>query len=195
MSCTKAQKYLRKGYVAFLAHVVEEKGKSKSIQDIPIVRDYPEVFPDKLPGLPPVRQVEFHIDLVPNANPIAKAPYRLAPSEMQELSKQLQELSDKGFIRPSYSPWGCSSPICEKIKKNLSVCVSIIVSSISSPSRIDVPYHELMISLISCKVLHVFPRSICVLGIISFVYSKKIFPKLLFARDMVTTSSLSCLLV
>ena len=104
MSCTKAQRYLRKGYVAFLAHVTEERSKSKSIQDIPIVRDYPEVFPDELPGLPPVRQVEFHIDLVPNANPIAKAPYRLAPSEMQELSKQLQDLSDKGFIRPSFSP-------------------------------------------------------------------------------------------
>lgn len=62
------------------------------------------MFPDELPGLPPVRQVEFYIDLVPNASPIAKAPYRLEPSEMQELSKQLQELSDKGFIRPSFSP-------------------------------------------------------------------------------------------
>ncbi|KAJ0600536.1 putative transcription factor interactor and regulator CCHC(Zn) family [Helianthus annuus] len=141
MSCTKAQRYLRKGYVAFLAHVVEEKGRSKSIQDIPIVREYPEVFPDELPGLPPVHQFEFHIDLVPNANPIAKAPYRLAPFKMQELSKKLQELSDKGFIHPSYSPWG-ALVLFVKRKMDLSICVSIIVSSISSQSRIDIPYHE-----------------------------------------------------
>ncbi|XP_021994930.1 uncharacterized protein LOC110891531 [Helianthus annuus] len=104
MTCTEAQKYLRKKYVAFLAHVVEKKDESKSIQDIPIIRDFPEVFPEDLPGLPPPRQVEFRIDLVPGANTIAKSPYRLAPSEMQELASQLQELSDKGFIRPSFSP-------------------------------------------------------------------------------------------
>ncbi|KAJ0804849.1 putative nucleotidyltransferase, Ribonuclease H [Helianthus annuus] len=123
MSCTKAQSYLRKGYIAFLAHITEEKGKSKSIQDIPIVRDYPEVFPDELPGLPPVRQVEFHIDLVPNANPVAKAPYRLAPSEMQELSKQLQELSDKGFIRPSFSPWGAPVLFVRKKDGSFRMCI------------------------------------------------------------------------
>ncbi|GJV70851.1 putative reverse transcriptase domain-containing protein [Tanacetum coccineum] len=71
-----------------------------------IVKNFPEVFPEDLPGLPPTRQVEFHIDLVPGAAPVARAPYRLAPSEMKELADQLQELSDKGFIRPSSSPWG-----------------------------------------------------------------------------------------
>ncbi|GKA75082.1 putative reverse transcriptase domain-containing protein [Tanacetum coccineum] len=70
------------------------------------LEDFPEVFPDELPGLPPPRQVEFRIDLIPGAAPVARAPYRLAPSEMKELSKQLQELSEKGFIRPSSSPWG-----------------------------------------------------------------------------------------
>ncbi|GJR67126.1 putative reverse transcriptase domain-containing protein [Tanacetum coccineum] len=65
-----------------------------------------EVFPEDLPGLPPARQVEFRIDLVPGAAPVARAPYRLAPVEMQELSTQLQELSNRGFIRPSSSPWG-----------------------------------------------------------------------------------------
>ncbi|GJS17140.1 reverse transcriptase domain-containing protein [Tanacetum coccineum] len=67
-----------------------------------------EVFPEDLPGLPPVRQVEFQIDLIPGATPVARAPYRLAPSEMQELSNQLQELADEVFIRPSTSPWGAS---------------------------------------------------------------------------------------
>ncbi|KAJ9553497.1 hypothetical protein OSB04_017542, partial [Centaurea solstitialis] len=81
-----------KGMRSIMAHVVDKKAKEKQIQDIPIVREFPEVFPEELPGLPPQRQVEFHIDLVPGAAPIAKSPYRLAPSEMQELSNQLQEL-------------------------------------------------------------------------------------------------------
>nr|GFC59940.1 putative reverse transcriptase domain-containing protein [Tanacetum cinerariifolium] len=78
----------------------------KRIEDIPVVKEFPDVFPEDLPGLPPIRQVEFQIDLIPEAAPIARAPYRLAPSEMQELSNQLQELIDQGFIRPSTSPWG-----------------------------------------------------------------------------------------
>ncbi|GJU75449.1 putative reverse transcriptase domain-containing protein [Tanacetum coccineum] len=76
---------------------------------IRVVKEFPEVFPEDLPGLPPIRQVEFQIDLIPGATPVVRAPYRLAPSEMQELSDQLQELADRGFIRPSTSPWG--SPI------------------------------------------------------------------------------------
>ncbi|GJY29246.1 putative reverse transcriptase domain-containing protein [Tanacetum coccineum] len=76
------------------------------ISDISVVREFVEVFPDDLKGLPPQRQVEFRIELIPGATPVAKSPYRLAPSEMQELSEQLKELQDKGFIRPSHSPWG-----------------------------------------------------------------------------------------
>nr|GEU87665.1 hypothetical protein [Tanacetum cinerariifolium] len=78
----------------------EDKSEEKRLEDVPIVREFPEVFPENLPGLPPARQVEFQIDLVSGAAPIARAPYRLAPAEMQELSTQLQELSDRGFIRP-----------------------------------------------------------------------------------------------
>ncbi|KAD4385881.1 hypothetical protein E3N88_26050 [Mikania micrantha] len=100
----RPQKHLHKKYINFLAHVVEKKDKGKSVQDIPIIRDYPEVFLDDLQGIPPVRQVEFRIDLVPGANPIAKSPYRLAPSKLQEFASQIQELSDKGFIHPSHAP-------------------------------------------------------------------------------------------
>ncbi|GJV41755.1 putative reverse transcriptase domain-containing protein [Tanacetum coccineum] len=89
-----------------LASEIEDKSEKKRLEDVPIVRDFPEVFPEDLSGLPLTRQVEFQIDLVPGAAPIARAPYRLAPSEMKELSEQLKELSDKGFIRPSSSPWG-----------------------------------------------------------------------------------------
>ena len=73
---------------------------------MPIVHDFPDVFPDDLLGIPPVRQVEFQIELIPSAAPVARAPYRLAPTELEELSKQLAELAKKGFIRPSSSPWG-----------------------------------------------------------------------------------------
>ncbi|GJY49691.1 putative reverse transcriptase domain-containing protein [Tanacetum coccineum] len=106
ISCVKAQKYMEKGCQLFLTHVTmkenEDKSKEKRLKDVPTVRD----FPEDLPGLPPIQQVEFQIDLVPGVAPIARAPYRLAPSEMEELSAQLQELFDKGFIRPSSSTWG-----------------------------------------------------------------------------------------
>ncbi|GJV81834.1 putative reverse transcriptase domain-containing protein, partial [Tanacetum coccineum] len=110
ISCTKAQRYLLEGCPIFLAQVTmkkaEDKSKEKRLEEVPIVQDFPEVFPEDLPGIPPTRQVEFQIDLIPGAAPVARAPYRLAPSEMKELSDQLKELSDKGFIRPSSSPWG-----------------------------------------------------------------------------------------
>ncbi|GKA58971.1 putative reverse transcriptase domain-containing protein [Tanacetum coccineum] len=122
ISCTKAQKYMEKGFPIFLAHVtakeVGDKSKMKRLEDVSIVQDFPEVFPEDLPGLPPTRQVEFQIDLVPGAAPVARAPYRLAPSEMKELSEQLKELSDKGFIRPSSSPWG--APVLFVKKKDRS---------------------------------------------------------------------------
>ncbi|GKA35920.1 putative reverse transcriptase domain-containing protein, partial [Tanacetum coccineum] len=102
--CTKMLKYMEKGFPIFLAHIttkeIEDKSEKKRLEDVPIVQDFPEVFPEDLPGLPPTRQVEFQIDLLPGAAPVARAPYRLAPSKMKELSEQLKELPDKGFIRP-----------------------------------------------------------------------------------------------
>ncbi|GKC41092.1 putative reverse transcriptase domain-containing protein, partial [Tanacetum coccineum] len=80
------------------AQVMEKKSDEKRLEDIPVVREFLEVFPEDLPSLPPVRQVEFQIDLILGAAPVARAPYRLGPSEMQELSNQLQELADRGFI-------------------------------------------------------------------------------------------------
>ncbi|KAK1406188.1 hypothetical protein QVD17_41477 [Tagetes erecta] len=123
MSCVKAQKCLRKGYVAFMAHVEVNKKKEKKLEDIPIVRDFAEVFPEDVTGLPPVRQVEFRIDLIPGATPVAKAPYRLAPSELQELASQLQELSEKGFIRPSSSPWGAPILFVKKKDGSFRMCI------------------------------------------------------------------------
>ncbi|KAD4385652.1 hypothetical protein E3N88_25821 [Mikania micrantha] len=123
ISCMKARKCLRKQCVAFLAHVIQKDKKTIKIQDVPIVRDFAEVFPDDLPGLPPERAVQFRIDLMPGATPVAKSPYRLAPSEMQELSNQLQELLDKGFIRPSFSPWGAPVLFVKKKDGTFKMCI------------------------------------------------------------------------
>ncbi|GKF65431.1 hypothetical protein Tco_0191948 [Tanacetum coccineum] len=95
VSCIKTQKYIKKGSELFLAQVAEHESKEKQLEDFLVIRDFPEVFPDELLGIPPPRQVEFRIDLIPGAAPVARAPYRLAPSEMKELSKQLQELLEK----------------------------------------------------------------------------------------------------
>nr|GEV66111.1 putative reverse transcriptase domain-containing protein [Tanacetum cinerariifolium] len=119
----KTQKYMLKGCQFFLAHVItkEAEGKSgkKRLENVPIVRDFPEVFPEDLSGLPSTRQVVFQIDLIPGAALVVWAPYQLAPAEMKELSEQLKELSDKGFIRPSSSPWG--APVLFVKKKDGSI--------------------------------------------------------------------------
>ncbi|GKG12278.1 hypothetical protein Tco_0346515 [Tanacetum coccineum] len=99
------------------------KASELKIEDIPVVRDFPGVFPKDLSGLPPSREVEFHIDLIPGAMPVAKSPYRLAPTEMQELSNQLKEIQDKVFIRTSSSPWG--APVLFVRKKDGSFCMCI----------------------------------------------------------------------
>nr|GFB31846.1 uncharacterized protein [Tanacetum cinerariifolium] len=80
----------------------EDKSEGKQLKDVPIVRDFPEVFPEDLPGLLPARPVEFQIDLIPGAAPVARAPYRLEPSEMKELSEQLQELFDKDILKTAF---------------------------------------------------------------------------------------------
>ncbi|GJR65822.1 putative reverse transcriptase domain-containing protein [Tanacetum coccineum] len=101
----------------------EDKSEEKRLEDVPTVRDFPEVFPEDLPGLLPTRQVEFQIDLVPGATPVAHAPYRLSLTELQELSTQLQELSDKGFIRASSSPWGAPVLFVKKKDGSFWMCI------------------------------------------------------------------------
>nr|GEX23352.1 putative reverse transcriptase domain-containing protein [Tanacetum cinerariifolium] len=102
ISCIKAHKYVERGCHLFLVHVTEKKSKEKRLEDVPVIRDFPKMFPKEFPRLLPPRQVEFRIDLVPGAAPVACAPYRVAPFEMRELSVQLQELLKKGFIHPSH---------------------------------------------------------------------------------------------
>ncbi|GJW30979.1 putative reverse transcriptase domain-containing protein [Tanacetum coccineum] len=99
------------------------KADERKLDDIRVVRDFPEVFPDDLSGLPPMREIEFRIDLIPGASPVVKSPYRLAPSEMLELSNQLKELQEKGFIRPSHSPWGAPVLFVKKKDGAMRMCI------------------------------------------------------------------------
>nr|GEU92445.1 hypothetical protein [Tanacetum cinerariifolium] len=127
ISCTKTQRYLLKGCPIFLAHVTtkeaEDKTNEKRMEDVPTVQDFLEVFPEDFPGIPPTRQVEFQIDLVPGAVHVAWALYRLAPSEMKELSDQLTELANKGFIRPSSLPWGAPVLFVKKKDGSFWMCI------------------------------------------------------------------------
>ncbi|GKD81229.1 putative reverse transcriptase domain-containing protein [Tanacetum coccineum] len=127
ISCTKTQKYIKKGGPNFLAQVMKketkDKSKEKRVKDVPTVWDFLEVFLEDLPGLPLTRQVKFQINLVLGAAPVARAPYRLAPSKLQELSTQLQELSNKGFIRPSSSPWGALVLFVKKKYGSFRMCI------------------------------------------------------------------------
>ncbi|KAI3672432.1 hypothetical protein L6452_38520 [Arctium lappa] len=143
ITALKANRCLRKGCVAYLAYAIDAKLEKKVVQDVPVVRDYPGVFPEELPGVPSERQVEFRIDLVPGAAPIARAPYRLAPTEMQELMKQLQELLEKGFIRPSSSPWG--APILFVKKKDGTMRMCIDYPSYFSKIDLRSGYHQLKV--------------------------------------------------
>ncbi|GKB57229.1 putative reverse transcriptase domain-containing protein [Tanacetum coccineum] len=110
ISCTKTQKYLLKGCHVFLVHVTankaEDKSEEKRLEDVPIVQDFLEVFPEDLPGIPPTRQVEFQIDLVPGAALVARAPYRLAPSEMKELIDLFDQLQESSVYSKIDLRWG-----------------------------------------------------------------------------------------
>nr|GEX41641.1 putative reverse transcriptase domain-containing protein [Tanacetum cinerariifolium] len=127
ISCTKTRKYLLKGYPVFLANIttktIKDKSEEKRLENVPIVRNFSEVFLEDLPGLPPTRYVEFQINLIPSVAPVALASYRLASSEMKELSDQLQELFDKGFIRPSSSPWGALILFVKKKDGSFRMCI------------------------------------------------------------------------
>ncbi|GJT77518.1 putative nucleotidyltransferase, ribonuclease H [Tanacetum coccineum] len=106
-----------------MRQLMSAKAKEKKQEEIMVVRDFLEVFPDDLSGLPPVREIEFRIELIPGATPVAKSPYRLAPSELEELSGQLKELQDKGFIRPSSSPWGAPVLFVKKKDGSFRMCI------------------------------------------------------------------------
>nr|GFB55716.1 putative reverse transcriptase domain-containing protein [Tanacetum cinerariifolium] len=162
ISYSKAQEYMSKGCHVFLANLTstkdEDKSKGKRLEDVPVVWEFPEVFPEDLPGIPPTRQVEFRIDLVPGAAPVARAPYRLAPSEMKELADQLQELTDKRFIRPSSLPWGAPVLFVKKKDGSFRMCIDyrelnkLTVKNRYPLPRIDDLFNQLQGSSVYSKI-------------------------------------------
>ena len=124
ISALQALKLLASGCRGYIANICDETKEVKlQPTDVPIVRNYLTVFPEDLPGLPPEREIEFTIELIPGTAPVSKAPYRLAPAELKELKTQLQELVDKGFIRPSHSPWGAPVLFVKKKDGTLRLCI------------------------------------------------------------------------
>ncbi|XP_050941530.1 uncharacterized protein LOC127149710 [Cucumis melo] len=123
ISALKANKLLTKGCTVYLVNVIDTHVSKLKLEDILVVREFPDVFPEELSGLPPDREIEFSIDLVPGTTPISQAPYRMAPMELRELKSQLQELVDKGFIRPSVSSWGAPVLFVKKKDGTLKLCI------------------------------------------------------------------------
>ena len=125
VSAMKAWKMLANGCQGYLANMVDKEQETKlTPEDVPIIREYVDIFPEELPGLPPEREISFEIELLlPGTAPISKAPYRMAPAELRELQVQLQEMLDKGFIRQSYSPWGAPVLFVKKKDGSLRMCI------------------------------------------------------------------------
>jgi hypothetical protein len=107
-----------------LAYVIAKPENELKLENIPVVRDYPDVYTEVYSGLPPNREVEFTIDLVPGTQPIHKAPYRMAPTELKELKEQLEELLDRGFIRLSVPPWGAPVLFVKKKDRSMRLCIN-----------------------------------------------------------------------
>nr|GEU39543.1 putative reverse transcriptase domain-containing protein [Tanacetum cinerariifolium] len=158
ISCTRTHKYIQKGCQVYLVQVTskkaEDKSEEKRLEDVPIIRE----FPEDLNGLPPARQVKFQIDLVLGTAPVARALYRLAPAKMQELSTQLQELSNRGFIRPSSSPWGAPVLFVKKKDGSFWMCIDyrklnkLTVKNRYPLLRIDDLFNQLQGSRVYSKI-------------------------------------------
>jgi len=149
---------VKNGCEAYLAYVCDSKEKTRELTNILIVREFTDVFPDELPGLPPDREVEVSIDVLPGTTFVAQPPYRMAPAELGELKIQLQELLDKGFIRPSNSPWGAPILFVKKKDKALRLCIDyrqlnrVIVKNKYSLPRIDDLFNQLKGAKVFSKI-------------------------------------------
>ncbi|XP_063938040.1 uncharacterized protein LOC135147916 [Daucus carota subsp. sativus] len=123
LTMIQTKRLLRQGCEAYIAYVTDQSRELVKLEDIPVVNEFPDVFPDELPGLPPDREIEFAIDLAPGTEPVSKAPYRMAPVEMKELATQLQDLLEKGVVRPSVSPWGAPVLFVKKKDGSMRLCI------------------------------------------------------------------------
>ena len=140
-----------------LVHTVNY-AEGKKLADIPVVWEYPDVFPDDLPRMPPDRNVEFAIELQPGTVPISRRPYRMPPNELAELKKHLQEPLDKGYIRPSTSPWGCPALFVKKKDQSLRLYVdyrllnAVTIKNKYPLPRIDILFDQLFGAKVFSKI-------------------------------------------
>ncbi|XP_070046676.1 uncharacterized protein [Nicotiana tomentosiformis] len=123
ISYLKATKMINKGCIYYLVQVTDTDAEAPTLESMPVVNEFPEVFPDELPGIPPDREIDFGIDVIPDMHHISIPPYRMAPVELKELKKQLKDLLEKGFIRLSVSPWGTSVLFVRKKDGSLRMCI------------------------------------------------------------------------
>ena len=153
-----ASKMLRKGFQGYLAFVVDRRQEGTRLEDIPIVKEFPDVFPDDISGLPPDRTIEFVIELIPGTELISIPPYRMALAELKEMKGQLEEFLSKGFIRPNTSPWGAPVLFVKKKDGSLRLCIdyrqmnqATIHNQYSLP-RIDELFDQLQGSRVYSKI-------------------------------------------
>ena len=123
ISALETKRLLQKGCEAYLAHVLDKSSPEMIIESVPIVCEFSDVFPDDLPGLPPDRELEFEIELLPGSAPVSIPPYRMTSTELKEVKVQLQDLVNKGFIQPSVCPWGASVLFVKKKDGTLRLCI------------------------------------------------------------------------
>ncbi|KAA3470734.1 DNA/RNA polymerases superfamily protein [Gossypium australe] len=153
-----AARYVRKGCDVYLAYVPDKKVSESKIESAPVVCEYLDVFLEELPRLTPIREVEFAIELVLGTSPISIAPYRMAPIELKELKAQLQELSDRGFARPSFSPWGAPVLFIKKKDGSMGLCIDyrqlykVTIKNKYSLPRIDDLFDQLKGATIFSKI-------------------------------------------
>ena len=123
ISALKLHNYLRIGHTIYLCNMKDVSKEDNDVTHIPIVTEFPDVFPEDIPEMPPERKVSFKIHVVPGTGPTSKAPYRMAPVELNKLKVQLEELLEKGYIRPSVSPWGAPTLFVKKKDDSLRLCI------------------------------------------------------------------------
>ncbi|XP_073051283.1 uncharacterized protein [Primulina eburnea] len=123
VSAMEMFRLLSLGNEGYMVYAVDATKKEPKLSDIPVAKEFPDVFPEEIPGFTPQREIDFTIDLMPITAPISRAPYRMAPAELKELKEQLQDLLDKGYIRPSMSPWGAPVLFVKKKDGSMRMCI------------------------------------------------------------------------
>ncbi|XP_074351549.1 uncharacterized protein LOC141690670 [Apium graveolens] len=183
----QSKKLLRQGCEGYFAHVIDRSKETPNIESISIVSEFPDVFPYELPGLPPNHQIEFSIDLAPSVVPVSKAPYHMAPAEMKKMVNQLQELLDKGVIRPSISLWGAPILFVKMKDGSMRLCIDYReLNKLRIKNKYPLPHIDDLFDQL--KGAAYFSKIDLQLGYHQLRLSRKTYQRLLSEPDMDITS-------